>query len=155
MNNKAVLMTMAALVLVTGCNRNASNHGASNSNSSNLAEATATAPSAEAAGGSPVTQASLVGTWGEDNCTNSMTFGADGTATSTSAVQGNNRWRLDGATIVITSPGQPDVRMSAAINGDNLQIGNGQDQMAVLTRCATGQGAAPDASTDSENEAAE
>jgi hypothetical protein len=136
MNNKTGFM-MIALVLVAGCNRGGTGNEAGNS--SNSAAAAAGGPSGEAAG-APVTQASLVGTWGQDGCTNSMTFGADGTATSTSAQQGNNRWSLDGSTIVITSPGQPDVRMPATINGDTLQLRDDNGASTALARCETEAG---------------
>jgi len=145
MNNKAALTAMTALALLAACNSN-STETAQESNS-------AGAPAA----GSPVTQAALVGTWGQDNCTNSMTFAADGTATSMSAEQGNNRWSLDGSTIVITSPGEPDVRMPATLSNGELHLngGGGEGQTTVLTRCASEAGAAAPASTDGENEAAE
>lgn len=103
MNIKAALTAMAALMLVAGC-------GSDSAETANGANAAAPA-NASAAAGSPVTQAELVGTWGQGGCTNTMTFAADGTATSTSAQQANSRWSLDGSTIVIASPGEADLRM--------------------------------------------
>jgi hypothetical protein len=155
MKIRFALVAMTGLALA-GCNRGATNNSANASaNSTNSTNAAASSPGAAAAGGSPVTQAALVGTWGQDNCSNSMTFAADGTATSTTAQQGNNRWSLDGSTIVITSPGQPEVRMPATISGDNLQLGNGQGQNTVLSRCPTPAGAANPPAADNQAEAEE
>ena len=156
MKIRFALVALTGLALV-GCNRGATNNSANASaNATNGTNAAAAAPAAPAAaGGSPVTQAALVGTWGEDNCKNSMTLAADGTATSTSAQQANNRWSLDGSTIVISSPGQPEVRMPATISGDNLQLGNGQGQSTVLSRCPTPAGAANAPAADNQAEAEE
>ena len=132
MNSKAATI-VAALVLVAGC----SGGSDETANAANSAGADSGASSAAPAAGSPVTQATLVGTWGQANCTNTMTFAADGSATSTSAEQENSRWSLDGSTIVITSPGQEDVRMPATISNDELHIsgGGGEGQSTVLSRC--------------------
>jgi hypothetical protein len=81
-----------------------------------------------------------------------MTFAADGTATSTSAKIENTRWKLDGSTIVITAPGQPDTRMPATISDQGLYIsaGGGEGATAVLARCPAPAGAASGAATDAE-----
>ena len=102
-----------------------------------------------------MTQEALVGTWGQANCTNTMTFAADGTATSTSAEQANSRWSLDGSTIVITSPGEADVRMPATLNNGELHIngGGGEGQSTVLTRCGAEADAATAPLTHGSNEA--
>lgn len=149
MNNKAAMMAMAALLLAAGCDSGSTN-SAEGANSAN-------GGSAAPAGGSPVTQAALVGTWGQDNCTNSMTFAADGTATSTSSEQGASRWSLDGSTIVISSPGEADVRMPATMSDGELHLtgGGGEGRSAVLTRCTAERGADNAAAPGGENEAAE
>ncbi|HEY0014352.1 MAG TPA: hypothetical protein VGB79_16035 [Allosphingosinicella sp.] len=153
MNHKAALTIMAALVLVSGCNGGSED----TANGANAAGAAPAATSAAPAAGSPVTEAALVGTWGQANCTNTMTFAADGTATSSSAEQANNRWSLDGSTIVITSPGEADVRMPATLSNGALNIdgGGGEGQSTVLTRCGNEAGRATGAASDGENEAAE
>jgi hypothetical protein len=146
MNNKAALTAIAALVLVAACSS-----GSETANDANSSAANASGSSAAPAAGSPVTRETLVGTWGQANCTNTMTFDADGTATSTSAEQANNRWSLDGSTIVITSPGEADVRMPATIAGDQLLIsgGGGEGQSTSLTRCEpTGEAAGENAAAE-------
>ncbi|HEX8642568.1 MAG TPA: hypothetical protein VF702_01495 [Allosphingosinicella sp.] len=150
MNNKAALAVTAALVLVAGCN-GGSDESANAANS--VGGGSANVPAVE---GAPLTAAALVGTWGQAGCTNAMTFAADGTASSTSAEQTNNRWSLDGSTIVITSPGEADVRMPATLSGNELRIsgGGGEGQSTVLTRCEVPSAAAGNA-TDGENEAVE
>ena len=156
MNKKVALTAIAALVLVSGCNGDS----ADTANGTNSAAAGAAAAPAE---GTPVTQAALVGTWGQANCTNTMTFNADGTASSMTAEQANNRWSLDGSTIVITSPGEADVRMPATLVNGELHIsgGGGEGQSTILTRCETDAGAAAAGEGDNEagseagNEAAE
>jgi len=152
MNTKLAILAMTGLALAAGCNRGATNSSANKSATGNSAAA---APGAPAGGGTPVTSASLVGTWGQDNCTNTISFGADGTATSTTAKQENNRWSLDGSTVVITSPGQPDVRMPATISERGLHLSSGEGQTAVFARCPDAGGAAPAASEKNEAEAAE
>jgi hypothetical protein len=130
MNSKAAAL-MAALLLVAGC-------GGGSDETANAANSAGAGPAAAApAEGAPVTQATLVGTWGQANCTNAMTFAADGTATSTSSEQGDSRWSIDGGTIVITSPGEEDVRMPATISNGELHLngGGGEGQSTVLTRC--------------------
>jgi hypothetical protein len=151
MNQKIALTALAALALVAGCNSNP----AETANGANSADGSANGSGAAA--GSEVTQAALIGTWGQDNCTNTMTFAADGTATSTSAQQSNNRWSLDGSTIVIASPGEADVRMPATIvNGElHLNGGGGEGASTTLTRCPANSGAAAATAPDGENESAE
>lgn len=150
MNTKAALTAIAALMLTAGCGDNS----AETANGANSAAAPA---NASAAAGTPVTQAELVGTWGQGGCTNTMTFAADGTATSTSAQQANNRWSLDGSTIVIASPGEADVRMPATMVDGALHIngGGGEGASMVMTRCGTEEGATGAAPADAGNEAAE
>lgn len=153
MNTKAALAAMAALMLTAGCGSDA----AETANGANAA-APANASAASAAG-TPVTEAALVGIWGQGGCTNTMTFAADGTATSTSAEQANNRWSLDGSTIVIASPGEADVRMPATMVDGALHIngGGGEGASMVMTRCGTeGDAAAADgAGNETAEEAAE
>ena len=147
MNNKTVLAAMGALVLTAGCNSNS----AQNSTAANSADANAAATA-----DTPVTQAALVGTWGQNNCTNTITLRDDGTASSSSAEQANNHWTLDGSTIVITSQGEEDIRMPATLTNGELHIngGGGAGQTTVFTRCPSDT--QDDAGTnESENEAAE
>jgi hypothetical protein len=153
MKNKAALTAMAALVLLAGCG--GGGESGNTAEAANGAAAGAAANGAAAGAGDPVTREALVGTWGQANCTNTMSFAADGTATSSSAEQANNRWRLDGSTIVITSPGEEDVRMPATISNGALHLngGGGEGQSTVLTRCEE-EGAADNASGEAENEAA-
>ena len=147
MYNKAALAAKAALLLLAGCGGDS----AETANGADSVGAGSAAPSASAAG-SPVTREALIGTWGQSNCTNTMSFAADGTATSSSAEQANNRWSLDGSTIVITSPGEDEIRMPATLNNGELHIsgGGGEGQSTVLTRCGTEED-----STGSGNEADE
>jgi hypothetical protein len=153
MKTKFAIVAMTGLALVAGCNRGSTNSSANSANSSttnnSAAPATAGAP---AAAGAPVTQASLVGTWGQDNCSNTMTFAADGTATSTSATIANTRWRLDGSTIVVTAPGEPDTRMPATISDQGLQLsgGGGEGASAVLARCPTPSAEVSEPATESD-----
>lgn len=161
MKTQFAIVAMTSLALVAGCNRgstNSSANGANGSTTNNSAAAAAPA-AAPAAAGAPVTQASLVGTWGQDNCSNSMTFAADGTATSTTSKLANTRWSVDGSTIVVTSPGQPDTRMPATISDQGLHLsgGGGEGATAVLARCPTPAGAAsePAAKTEATEEAEE
>ncbi|HEX8192143.1 MAG TPA: hypothetical protein VF552_04520 [Allosphingosinicella sp.] len=145
MNNKAALSAMAALALLAACNGDSADTAAGGN-----AAGAAPSSNAAAAAGTPVTREALVGTWGQNNCTNTMSFAADGTAESSSAQQANNRWSLDGSTIVIASPGEADVRMPATlVNGElHLTGGGGEGQSTVLTRCEA-------EAAESENETAE
>jgi hypothetical protein len=150
MKTKFGIFAMSGLALGAGCNRGATNSSVTN----NTAAAAPTA--APAAVGVPVTQASLVGTWGQDNCTNTISFRPDGSFSSTTAKQGDNSWSLDGGTVVMSSPGVPAVRMAGTISdqGLHLNTGGAAGQTAIFARCATEEGAAP-ATRDSENEVAE
>ena len=155
MKTKLAIVAMTGLVLVAGCNRGATNNSANGTNSANSSttnnSAAAAPAAAPAAGGAALTQAALVGTWGQDNCSNSMTFAADGTATSTSSKIANTRWSLDGNTIVITSPGEPDTRMPATITDQGLQIsGGGGGATAVLARCPAPAAAASEPANETE-----
>jgi len=147
------LVAITGLALVAGCNRGATNTSANRSATNNSAAAAPAAPGAPA-GGAPVTQASLVGTWGQDNCTNTMSFAADGTATSSGATSDNVRWTLDGSTIVITAPGQPETRMGATMSGENLQLSN-QGQTMVMTKCPAAAGVASAQGNSAQEEASE
>ena len=151
MNTKAALTMAAALMLVAGCG------GGSDATSNGANAAGATSAGNSAAAETPVTQAALVGTWGQANCTNTMSFAADGTATSSSAEQANNRWSLDGSTIVITAPGEADVRMPATLVNGELHIngGGGEGQSTVLTRCGDDAGAAAGGGENEAEQAAE
>jgi hypothetical protein len=153
MNIKAALTAMAALMLVAGCGSDS----AETANGANSAAAAPANASAASAAGTPVTQDALVGTWGQGGCTNTMTFAADGTATSSSAQQANNRWSLDGSTIVIASPGEEDVRMPATMVDGALHItgGGGEGASMVMTRCGTEEGGATEAGNEAAEEAAE
>src|SRR5687768_4686254 len=137
MHNKTVLAAQAAVLLLAGCG----GESAETANGANSAGAGSTAPSSVAE--SPVTREALIGTWGQSNCTNTMGFAADGTATSSSAEQADNRWSLDGSTIVITSPGEEEIRMPATLKNGELHIsgGGGEGQSTVLTRCETDEDA--------------
>jgi hypothetical protein len=152
MKTKFAILAMTGLALVAGCNRGAANNSANAANGSTTGNASASARAAAPAAGNPVTEATLVGTWGQDNCTNSMTFAADGTATSTSATIANTRWSLDGSTIVVTAPGQPDTRMPATISDQGLHLsgGGGEGASAVLARCPAPAGAASGPAGDAE-----
>jgi hypothetical protein len=134
MNNKAALSAMAALALLAACNGDSADTAAGGN-----AAGAAPSSNAAAAAGTPVTREALVGTWGQNNCTNTMSFAADGTAESSSAQQANNRWSLDGSTIVIAT----------LVNGElHLTGGGGEGQSTVLTRCEA-------EAAESENETAE
>lgn len=152
MTNKAALTAMAALVLLAGCGGESGN----TAEGANAAAAGSAANSAAPGAGDPVTREALIGTWGQANCTNTMSFAADGTTTSSSAQQANNRWSLDGSTIVITSPGEEDVRMPATIVNGALHLngGGGEGASTSLTRCEDA-GAADNGTGEGENEAAE
>jgi hypothetical protein len=142
MKTKFAILAISGLALLAGCNRGATNSSVPNNSA--------------AAVGVPVTQASLVGTWGQDNCTNTISFGPDGSFSSTTAKQGDNSWSLDGGTVVMSSPGVPAVRMAGTISDQGLHLNSGAaaGQTAIFTRCATEEGAAP-ATLDSENQVAE
>lgn len=146
MKKITTLLAVGAFALVAACNNGATTNGTANGSAGNSAAGNTTASAA----GNPVTAETLAGTWGQDNCSNTMTFNADGTASSTGATSDNVRWTLDGSTIVITAPGQPETRMPATINGDNLNLSNAQGQNTVMNRC----GAAGGASGGTENAAA-
>jgi len=159
MNNRLALMMTAVLGLVAGCNGNPAEkaNATESANTNASANAASGAPSSAPATGSALTQASLVGSWGQANCTNMMTFNADGTAESTSAEQANNRWTLEGSTIVITAPGEPEIRMPATLKNGELHLtgGGGEGASTVLTRCEAEAGAAKSGSTERGNEAAD
>jgi hypothetical protein len=148
MYNRNVLVAKAAVLLLAAC-------GGESAETANGADTEVAGP-AEASNGaeSPVTREALIGTWGQSNCTNTMGFAADGTATSSSAEQADNRWSLDGSTIVITSPGEEDIRMPATLKNGELHLngGGGEGQSTVLTRCETDEDAG---SGEADDEAAE
>lgn len=152
MNNKPVLVATAALMLLAACGGDA----AETANAASPDGAGSAASSASAAG-SPLTEETLIGTWGQSDCTNTMSFAADGTATSSSAEQANNRWSLDGSTIVITSPGEEDIRMPATLIDGELHLtgGGGEGASTVLARCETEEDAAAGDATGSADEAGE
>ena len=153
MKTNFAILAMTGLALVAGCNRGSTNTTANSANSSATNNSAAAAPAeAPAAAGTPVTQASLVGTWGQDNCSNTMSFAADGTATSSGATSDNVRWALEGADIVITAPGQPETRMGATMSGENLHLTN-QGQTMIMSKCPGTAGAA--AETNATEEASE
>jgi hypothetical protein len=156
MKTKFAILAMTGLALVAGCNRGSTNSSANSANGSVTNNSAAAAPAAApAAGGTPVTQASLVGTWGQDNCSNTMSFAADGKATSSGATSDNVRWALDGGNIVITAPGQPETRMGATMSGENLQLTN-QGQTMLMSKCPAPAGAAAQAeATEEASEATE
>ena len=146
MKTTYAILAMTGLALVAGCNSGSTNTSANSANAgiANNSAAAAAPAAAPAVPGVPVTRAALVGTWGQDNCSNSMTFAADGTATSTSSEMANTRWSLDGSTIVITSPGESDTRMPATISDQGLHLngGGGEGATTVLARCPSAAGAA-------------
>ena len=147
MNTNPALIATAALMLLAACGGDAAE--TANSTSSGGA---GSAASPAAAAGSPVTQETLIGTWGQSDCTNTMSFAADGTATSSSAEQDNNRWSLDGSTIVITSPGEEDIRMPATLIDGELHLtgGGGEGASTVLARCETAEDGAAGESAGSD-----
>jgi hypothetical protein len=147
--NKAAMMALAALVLVAGCNS-----GSTESAEGNGGNGAASAAPVE---GTAVTRETLIGAWGQNNCTNLMTFAADGTTTSTSSQQGASRWSIESGTIVITSPGGEDIRMPATIaNGElHLNGGGGEGQTTTLSRCPDAAGGNNAAAAEGGNEAAE
>lgn len=153
MKYKAAMAPIAALALVAGCNSGSTDTADGNG----AAAAGPAAASGAPAEGAPVTRETLVGAWGQDNCTNLMTFAADGSTTSTSSQQGASRWTVDAGTIVISSPGEEDIRMPATIaNGElHLNGGGGEGQRTTLSRCPDGAGADNAAAPQGENEAAE
>jgi hypothetical protein len=59
---------------------------------------------------------------------------------------------VDGSTIVITSPGQPDTRMPATISDKGLLIsgGGGEGVSALMAPCPTPAGAASEAGTETD-----
>ena len=138
MYKRPALAAKAAVLLLAGC-------GGESAETANGANSAVPSSAAE----SPVTREALIGLWGQSNCTNTMGFAADGTATSSSAEQANNRWSLDGSTIVITAPGEEEIRMPATLKNGELHLtgGGGEGQSTVLTRCGTEEDAAAPDST--------
>ena len=148
------IIGVATLALM-GCGGGASNSSANSSAATNSAAGAPATSNAPAGAGTPATSETLVGTWGQDNCSNTMTFAADGTATSTGATSQNVRWTLENGTIVLAAAGQPETRMPATISGDSLQLGSAGGQSTVLTRCAAATGAATAQPAPAEGEAPE
>ena len=148
MDNKAALAATAAFMLLAACGGGSPE----TVNGANTADAGSAASSAESA----LTSETLVGTWGQSDCTNTMSFAADGTATSSSAEQANNRWSLDGSTIVISSPGEDEIRMPAMLKDGELHLtgGGGEGKSTVLTRCETEEDSAA-GGNEAEGEASE
>lgn len=67
---RTAFIGFAALVVLGACNKGTANNSAAASVNSTVtanAASTAAPAAAPAAAGTPVTQASLVGTWGQDN----------------------------------------------------------------------------------------
>ncbi len=148
------LVAMTGLALA-GCNRGATNNSANASNNStNSTNAAATSPAAPA-GGAAVDQAFLVGHWAQGNdCSSTMSFNADGTATATGETE-EARWKLEGGAVMAGPVGKPPVRTPVSRSGDNLVLTGPQGQTMTLTRCPSAATGAPAADGEATNEAAE
>ena len=141
MNNKLVLSTMAALVLVSGCSRNASQPNVTAVNSTNSAapatnaaapagNATAAAAPAPVSTG-PVDQAFLAGKWGVGGeCSHTMDFNADGTTGD------GGTYTISGSTVTVTQGGRAPDPAQVTRTGDDAMtvVGPGAAPMN-MTRC--------------------
>ena len=146
------LVAMTGLALV-GCNRGAANNSAANNSSAANASANAAAPAA-AATGAPVDQAFLLGHWSPaPDCSQTMSFNADGTAQATG--NPDARWKLEGGAVTAETAGKPPARTPVSRNGDKLVLTGPQGQTVELTRCQSAAADAPAGSVDTMNEAAE
>jgi hypothetical protein len=152
MKIQLALVAMTGLALV-GCNRGATNNSAAAGN--NSASANAAAPAAAATGtGAPVDQAFLVGHWSPAaDCSQTMSFNADGTATATGESE-EARWKLEGGAVMAGPVSKPPVRTPVSRNGDKLVLTGPQGQSLELTRCQSAATDAPAAGGET-NEAAE
>ena len=143
MNNKLVLSTMAALVLVSGCSRNASQPNVTAVNSTNSAapatnaaaptgNATNTAAAAPApVSTGPVDQAFLAGKWGVGgDCSHTMDFNADGTTGD------GGTYTISGSTVTVTQGGRAPDPAQVTRTGDDAMtvVGPGAPPMN-MTRC--------------------
>jgi hypothetical protein len=147
------LVAMTGLALV-GCNRGATNNSAAAGNNSATANAAAPAAPAAAGTGAPVDQAFLVGHWSPAaDCSQTMSFNADGTASATGERE-EARWKLEGGAVMAGPVGKPQVRTPVSRNGDKLILAGPQGQSLELTRCQSAATDAPGAG-DETNEAAE
>ena len=145
MKGKIALLAVTSVVLVAGCNRGgtADNMAAANAANSETTNAVATSNSAAAAGGA-VDQAFVTGHWGVGgDCSRTLTFNADGTATAT----GENdpvRWTLEGNIITTVEGDNPPERANVTRNGDRMVVTPEGNQTMELTRCASPATAEPD-----------
>ena len=158
MKTKFAILAMTGLALV-GCNRAATNNSAAAGNNSSTANASAPAAPAAAPGatgaGAPVDQAFLVGHWSPaPDCTQTMSFNADGTAEATGERE-EARWTLEGGAVMAGPVGKPPVRTPVSRSGDKLVLAGPQGQSLTLSRCQSAAADAPATGADATNEAAE
>lgn len=137
MNGKYTLLAVTTLALLAGCNRGATNNSAGTNNSATGNSATATAPVAPpAAAGGAVDQNALLGHWGmAGNCSQTLSFNGDGSATATGE-ENPVRWSMEGSTLVTTEANDPPQRSTVAVSGDVLSLTAQNGQTMQLTRCA-------------------
>jgi hypothetical protein len=148
------IFAMTGLALV-GCNRGAANNSAAAGNNSSTANASTPAAPAATGAGAPVDQAFLVGHWSPaPDCSQTMSFNADGTAEATGERE-EARWTLEGGAVLAGPVGKPPVRTPVSRSGDKLILAGPQGQSLTLSRCQSAAADAPATGADATNEAAE
>ena len=140
-----MLATASLLVALAACGGTAGNeskaiaNGAEAPANATTAENSATATAPAAADLSTLSQAYIVGRWGEgDGCADALEFKADGTMAG--SMFDGERWQLEGDQL--TMVGNPDPLTVARIDDNHMTTTNARGRTVTVTRC-TGAAEAP------------
>lgn len=132
---------VAALALTAGCSGGAVNNATANAATANtvapVANSGLPAPAPTPGGTGAIDAQFVAGHWGlENNCAETISFNADGTAEATGE-DGAARWTLSGDTITLTPPNGRQMVATVAREGDDMIVTpQGRTTTQRYTRCA-------------------